>query len=329
MKIWIDVANSPQVIFALPFIQEFRNKDYEVIITSRPHANTEELLALNGVDFISIGSHYGSSKIKKLFGLFIRCWKLYKFLSNKKINFSFSQSSFYLPLVSYFIGCKSLYTNDNEYAKGNLIGRLFSDVCYFPKAWNKKVSAVGKVRYYDGVKEAVYMKDYILEKNIKAEQGIIYFRPEAWDAQYYNRVDTDRVISFLIDIGRKYKVIILPRSNEQSEIFNSIKSDNISIAKNPIRLQKILSNASCFIGAGGSMSREIALSSVPTITTYDHHLLAVDRLLIKKNLLRFERMENLNASYISNFLDHLSVDVSEIFAQGNLFKKSIMSELGN
>ena len=43
LKIWIDLANSPQVLFFRPIIDEMKRRGHELFITSRPFAQTTQL----------------------------------------------------------------------------------------------------------------------------------------------------------------------------------------------------------------------------------------------------------------------------------------------
>ena len=50
----------------------------------------------------------------------------------------------------------------------------------------------------------------------------------------------------------------------------------------------IAANCSIFIGAGGSMTRELAILGIPTISVYQDDLLEVDQFLITKGLMLHE-----------------------------------------
>jgi predicted glycosyltransferase len=61
-------------------IKELEADGHEVIITSRPLANTIALLNQKGLIHTPIGEHYGKYIVKKRFGYPIRVSQLYRFL---------------------------------------------------------------------------------------------------------------------------------------------------------------------------------------------------------------------------------------------------------
>ena len=125
MKIWIDLTNSPHVNFFAGMIRKL-DQSHEVLLTCRPLANTIELLELHGFNHYVIGKHYGKNILKKTFGFMTRIFQLYGFLKGKSIDVAISHSSFYSPIVAYFLGIRSIYLNDNEHASGNRISFIFA-----------------------------------------------------------------------------------------------------------------------------------------------------------------------------------------------------------
>jgi len=123
MKIWIDFINTPQVSFWVPFIKEFKSENHEIILTCRDSGNTIELLKLQGLSFKVIGDKVGKGLMQKLLFFPKRLFLLYSFIRKNKPDIAASQSSFYQPMVAWFLGIPCLYTNDNEHAKGNLFSR--------------------------------------------------------------------------------------------------------------------------------------------------------------------------------------------------------------
>ena len=59
-----------------------------------------------------------------------------------------------------------------------------------------------------------------------------------------------------------------------------------------------------FIGAGGTMTRETAVFSIPTISIYQDQLLQVDEYLIKMGFMIHQK--NIDAKFIIGFLKKIS-----------------------
>jgi uncharacterized protein len=287
MKIWIDFINTPQVSFWAPFIREFKSENNEIILTCRDSGNTIELLKQHGFVFCVIGNKVGKSMMQKLLFFPKRLFNLYSFIRRAEPDIAVSQSSFYQPIVASLLHIPCLYTNDNEHAKGNLFGFLFAKKVILPVAlckepFTRKWPLRSKVSFYPSVKEAIYLSQQTeLLSLVSENRNKIYFRPEPWSAQYYNGP-----INFfdetLLSLANKYKIIILPRDMSQTDHYNQAKFKSILVADKPLKIKDIVSDCLLFIGAGGSMTRELAVLGVPVISIYQAKLLCVDNYLVDK-----------------------------------------------
>ena len=287
MKIWIDFINTPQVSFWVPFIKEFENEKHELLLTCRDSGNTVALLQLNRLKFRVIGEKAGKGKLQKMLLFLERLIKLYAFIRKNKPDISASQSSFYQPVVSRVLGIPSLYTNDNEHAKGNIFGFWFANKVVLPIAFRnekftRKWPLRSKVSFYPSVKEAIYLSQ---QKGLFPTNGlvknVIYFRPEPWSAQYYHG-PLNFFDEKLLALSSQYKIVVLPRDKNQTEHYKRQKSVNLTVAEKPLSLKEIISNCKLFIGAGGSMTRELAVLGIPVISIYQEEMLKVDSYLVEK-----------------------------------------------
>jgi hypothetical protein len=286
MKIWIDISNAPHVNFFRQFIEEWKT-DYEIVVTARPLSNTIDLLEKHKINFNSVGAHYGKKKISKLLGFLRRSSELYAFLKKKNIDIAISQSSFYSPYVAKKLKIPCIYTNDNEYAKGNYIGFLLAETVLLPesmKKWVKNRFFKKRVVYYPGVKEGIYIRE--IKKASSKNGNTIYFRPEPWHAQYH-AYSANMFDDMLRKLAKKFKIVILPRDMEQEKHYSNMSDelDNIAIPSGVEPVEKIAEKCDFFLGAGGSMTREFALMGIPTVSIYQGSLLEVDNYLIECGLL--------------------------------------------
>ena len=64
MRIWFDISNSPHVILFQGLIKDLEASGHEVLITTRPLANTIDLLDQSGFVYTVIGKHYGKNIFK-------------------------------------------------------------------------------------------------------------------------------------------------------------------------------------------------------------------------------------------------------------------------
>jgi len=65
MRVWIDLANSPHVLFFAPLVREFERRGIEVTCTARDFAQTLGLARMHGLRVESIGRHGGRSALGK------------------------------------------------------------------------------------------------------------------------------------------------------------------------------------------------------------------------------------------------------------------------
>lgn len=290
MKIWIDFINTPQVTFFAPLLDDFRKNNHEILLTCRDSGNTVALLKQRDLPFTIVGDKVGKGTLQKLLFFPRRLMKLYSFIKKNRPDIAASQSSFYQPIVAKTLRIPCLYTNDNEHARGNIFGFLFAKRVVLPfvlknnrsvKRWPLK----SKVLFYPSVKEAIYLSQRTDVSSLSSgEKTKIYFRPEPWSAQYYNG-PLNFFDTALLQLSKENEVVVLPRDKNQIEHYSQEKFLSLKVAKKPISFDSIVSDCKLFIGAGGSMTREMAVMGIPVISIYQAELLAVDKYLIEKGLM--------------------------------------------
>ncbi len=298
MRIWFDISNSPHINMFYDLIKELESESHEIIITARPLANTIALLNQKGLNYTIIGQHYGKNIFNKIFGYPVRVIQLVHFLRTKHIDFAISQSSFHSPIVAKILGVPSLYTNDNEHALGNLPSFFFATKVLLPEEmnlnWlNSLFCSKRKIIRYPGIKEGIYLwrnaeKIQAFRKSNPIKESQIYIRPEPQTAQYYNGGE-NFLDDLILDLQSKYKITVLTRNENQFLHYSLPIFLFINTPIKPIPLEEIAIHCTLFIGAGGSMTREMALLGIPTISVYQDALLEVDQLLIKEGLMWHEK----------------------------------------
>jgi uncharacterized protein len=337
MRIWFDISNSPHVNMFYGLIKELEKDGHEIVITSRPLANTIALLDQKGLKHTTVGEHYGKDFFKKVFGYPIRVMQLRKFLKDKNIDVAISQSSFHSPVVARLIGVPSIYTNDNEHAMGNKPAFICANTILIPENLAvDKVATTGisakKVVQYPGVKEGIYLwskGEAIQEKRKLNNSGEvkIYIRPEPQTAQYYKGKENflDDTILALQD---KYSIIVLPRDTNQHNHYKQEKFSKTQVPDKPLSFDAIAADCTLFIGAGGSMTREMAILGIPTISVYQDDLLDVDQFLLQKELMLHE--PNLTPEKVTEYIEKLkntppSLELMEKGKQAyQLFKNELL-----
>jgi uncharacterized protein len=293
MRIWIDLTNAPHVNFFKPFIEKWKTQNgVDIIITTRNLSNTNELVKQNNWDYKEIGGHAGKNIIKKVLYFPFRVFLLRHYLNRLSPDIGISHSSFYSPLVCKLLGIPSIYLNDNEYAKGNYFAFMFSSITLLPEFLKEKSSKLGwcrkyNISFYPGIKEGIYLSQMnlpIKELPTKKIKKQIYFRPEPTTAEYYG--GRNYFLGDLIkELKEEYDVVILPRNEKQVLHYKNEEFNGVTVAEDQQKFEEIYLKCDLFIGAGGSMTRELAYLGIPSISIYQDELLEVDKYLIKHGIM--------------------------------------------
>ncbi len=292
MKIWFDLTNSPHIHFFRGLIEELKKDGHEVLITTRDQANTIDLLKLYNIEYHIVGRSYGKSLWNKIFGNFHRVWSLIKYIKSQRVDVGISQSSFTSPIAGFFVGVPTIYTNDNEHAMGNKIAFLFANKIFIPEFIPiSNVSGLfvnkRKVSQYPGVKEGIYLWRRLEKPQHIAEvRNKVYYRPEPYSAQYY-KGKANPFDDVLISLKDECEIVILPRDKNQVAHFEQEQFQGIMVCRHPKTFDEIASDCRLFIGAGGTMTREMAVLGIPTISVYQDKLLDVDHYLIDNGLMTY------------------------------------------
>jgi len=305
MKIWFDLSNSPHINLFSALIKDLQ-KDHEVIITCRPLANTIDLLDLHGFNYEVVGKHYGGKFSSKLLGYPVRVWQLVRYLKKAKPDVAISQSSFHSPVAARLIGVPVIYMNDNEHAMGNIPAFVFATKILIPefldrKKVHKQWAKDSKIIQYPGVKEGIYLWNANITRE-KDKQNTVYVRPEPWIAQYY-KGSLNFMDDLLLFLKDKVKIILLPRGTDQAKHYENSKFVGIQVQVKPLTLESIAEDCKLFIGAGGTMTRELAVLGIPTISVYQDELLDVDKYLIKNDMMIHK--PSLNGEFVLEYLERL------------------------
>jgi len=279
-RIWIDIVNSPQVLFFKPIIDKLE-KDNEVIVTARKHSQTTDLLDMYKIKYTVIGEHAGKSKIKKALTLFKRVKDMYKFAKERKFDCSVVHQSPYCMFPSWLLGIKKrIFIFDNETAvMQNMVSMPFCTHATCPEAISDKRIFFKKLIKYPGLKESVY----IVKHKVKKENYVL-MRPEPWSAAYYHGGE-DVLVPIIEKLLNDWKIVLIPRDDKQRKFYSEKFGVKITIPTKMIPANELIGKSAIVIGAGGSMNREAVVLGVPVISTYKGKLLAVDRWLIKEGLM--------------------------------------------
>jgi predicted glycosyltransferase len=293
MKIWIDLANSPQVLLFRPLIRELRARGNSVTVTSRQYAQTTELASQYGIEHTPIGSH-GGKRISALGArLLERSIELSRFARGQMFDLAVSHGSYAQALASAAMRIPFVTLMDYEYQPANhicfrLARRVIVPAC-FPRWALRKFGAESKACVYHGLKEHVYLADfqpqagYLDLIGIPTDRVVVVMRPPAsWSL--YHHFDNplfDKTLEHVTSERRAF-VVFLPRIASQVREFLGGNHENVWIPEVSLDGPNLLYWADIVISAGGTMNREAAVLGTVARSVFGGRLAAVDRCLIER-----------------------------------------------
>lgn len=308
MRIWIDLANSPHVPFFRALAVEFGRRGHAVETTAREFAQTIELARAAGFSPAVVGGHGGGGLKGKALNVAGRAWALSRWARGRGFDLAVGHNSYSQVVAARLAGLRAVTLMDYEHQPANhLAFRLASRVVVpeaFPEEALRKFGAArGKVRRYRGIKEDVYLSDFVSDpafaKQLQEKFGVdaqrevlVVVRPPAREALYH-RFENELFDELLERLSERenVKVILLPRGGAQRETLTArhakgVESGKIIMPREALDGANLVAAADLLVSAGGTMNREAAALGVPAATVYAGRWAAVDEQLVREGRLR-------------------------------------------
>lgn len=311
MKIWIDLSNSPHVVFFATVAAELEATGHEVVVTARDHAQTVELACRVWPALEVVGGASPPGKLGKAKGIAARAEELRKLARRIRPDAALSHGSYAQVVGARLARVWTVTMMDYEHQPANHLSFRAANRVVVPQIFPaselaKQGGRARKVVRYDGFKEEVYLAGYAPAEGALAELGLdparvlAVFRPPPDGALYHRHVNER--FAELVEQARvrpDVHALLLPRSAEQRAHFGALPGVHVP-GRSPDG-RALLAAADLVIGGGGTMNREAALLGTPAYTAFTGVLAAVDAELIRRGLLfdlrdpasapRFEKRE--------------------------------------
>ena len=320
-RIWFDITNTPQVHFLVGISKLLSAEIFDCTFTARDFSETVGLLRQKiGNDFLTIGSHYGKSRSKKIFGLGLRLLEISRTVKEYDISISNgSESAIWLSAIK---GKPSIAFGDNDLAKQWTYSK-FVNHSFFPSAVDpevlKKQGLKNKFTLYDGFKEDIYISSFEPDVNFKQIlpfDDYVVLRAENLQANYVSGKNSTTIIPELLEllIEEGLNVVFLPRYASDRELVP--KSESVYIPDVPLDgLNLVYHSKGVFTGAG-TLAREAACMNIPSFSFFaGDRLLAVDQAMVKEGKMFFSRQPSeLVKAYTEFPLRIRSIENSKLIA---------------
>jgi uncharacterized protein len=290
-RIWVDLDNSPHVLFFRPIIDELKKRNYDVFITARDAYQVRELLEFYGLSAQLIGRHHGKHKVLKAIGT---CWRglaLAAIVRKEKLDLAITHGSRGCLLACALLRIPDVLLFDYEFV---------AKIPTIQPTWLMAPGVVverytgnhARILQYPGIKEDVYLSRFVPDYGVKqrlgiaADQLLVTVRPPAKEAHYHNP-ESDQLLTEAI--GRfvgdpRTKILLLPRNKRQEAELRAAWAEDISRRQIliPDHVEdglNLIWNSDCVISGGGTMNREAAALGVPVYSIFRGKIGAVDRYL--------------------------------------------------
>ena len=310
MRLWIDLANSPHVPFFRALIDEFNSRGHTVEVSARDFAQTVELAQKANLNPVVIGRHGGRSLKGKAQNIIGRAFELGRWARDKDFDLAVSHNSYSQTIAARMLGIKAVTLMDYEHQPANHIAFRFANRVIVPrvfpdKALRKFGASERKIRRYNGIKEDVYLADFVRDENfidelkalgVNQENILVVVRPPARDALYH-RFENELFDELLNRLAKseEVKVIFLPRTESQREVYSN-QFSNFILPTVALDGSNLIAHSDLVISAGGTMNREAAALGIPAATIYAGHWASLDEYLVSEGRLqRISTKEDLEA----------------------------------
>jgi predicted glycosyltransferase len=298
MRIWIDVTNSPHVLFFRPLLELLEHDGHEVEVTAREYAQTLQLLRLHGIEHHVVGpAHGGAGALGKARAMAGRLPALRRFARSRGFDLALAHGSHELTLAARSLGIPSATAHDYEWATlQHQLGLRPATRVVFPDAIPpERLARYGarppKLAQYPGLEEEYYLADFEPDPAVLAgiapDEVLAVVRTPP-DVSLYHRHGNPLFAGVLERLGRDESVhaVVLPRTAEQRAAIRALALPSLHVPEDAVDAQSLVALADLVVSAGGTMNREAAALGTPVWTTFAGRLGAVDEALIRSGRLR-------------------------------------------
>lgn len=304
MKVWIDLANSPHVLFFSPIVRELEQRGLRAFITCRDFAQTVPLSRQHGLDVVVVGRHGGKSVVGKGWAIASRALALRSLGRREAAGLAVSHNSYAHCLAAKSLGIPYVTIMDYEHTPANHINFRLADRVILPSvlsldAVEKYGAAERRVVFYEGFKEQVYLDDArddtrvlgALLPGVDWERSVVAVARPPADFAVYHRFANPLFERWLETVGNNpsVRVVLLPRTGGQRARALALRLPSVVVPSSPLPGASLVARCDLVVSAGGTMNREAAVLGVPAYSLFAGRAAAVDRALEGLGRLTFIR----------------------------------------
>ena len=308
MKIWIDLSNSPHPLLFAPVARRFEDLGHEVQVTARDNAQTVELARERWPHVAVIGGPSPNGRTSKARLVADRIRRLASWARAHRPDAALSHNSYAQIVAARALGIRTVTAMDYEHQPANHIAFRIADSVLLPAVLARtNVGRMGatrrKTRFYDGLKEELYLGDFSPDPGVLAAAGVdrgdgsvVIVARTPPSGALYHRPDNPLFAEVLrvVSREREARCVVLTRRPEQRHELIALGLPNLVFPERAVDARSLIYASDLVIGAGGTMTREGALIGVPTWSLFSGLTPEVDRWLEEHgNLRRIQSVRDL------------------------------------
>ena len=293
-RVWIDIENPPQVQYLVPLVHAFHERGCDVDVTARDYGITLDLLSERGLDFVTLGRHYGASKRAKVAGTARRIRDLRRLFPRGRRPRLVVSASRSASLAARSLGVASFALCDYEFV--NLFAfRLARSYVVHPDvipvaAFRARGVAPTRLIPYRGIKEDITFAGVdptsAPELPIPELEGStrlrVLFRPPA-EESHYHRAESSALGRLALErfaSDAALAVVFAPRYPWQLGALEEFDWQNPPVVlREPVPFLRLLRGVDVVVSGGGTMTREAAYLGLPAVSLFRGHAGGVDQFL--------------------------------------------------
>ena len=308
MRIWFDVLTPKQVVFFEPMVRRLRRR-HKVLCTSRRYREAAALARLRGLKVEQVGRHGGADPASKLAAGLSRARALAGRVSEFRPDCAVSLCSPEAARVAFGLGVKHAAFSDAPHAEAvmrlsvPLVQRLLVP-WFIPKSeytrYGIRPGLVSKYRAVDGAWTAARKAR---GPRLRGDGRTVLVRAAEVQASYMRGCDSAGDIAAAIASARpEFRVVVLARYSEQARQLRTQLRGRARVLQMSYDGRALLDDCDLFVGSGGTMTSEAALSGIPTIS-YEGSPNPTEKYLVRRKLAARERDPRRIAAMAENTMD--------------------------
>jgi len=329
MKVFIDILTPKQCMFFSKLSERLRKDGNQVFEATREYREVNQLLNMKGIKAHVVGRHGGETLLGKLKASAERTLELSSIMAELKPNVAVSFSSPETSRVAFGLDIPHVCLNDSPHAEA--VARLtvpLATLLLTPKiipktVWTRFGIAQDKIIQYRALDAWTWLKDFKPDENVLMQLGLEKFRPivvfrteESFASYLMGKASkTTRllpVIEGLLRSNTNLQAVVMPRYENQAPLLKEKLGKSAIVCETTIDATSLLSYASVFVGAGGTMTAEAALLGVPTFSCYPDKPFLVEKYLINRGLIvRETSLERIEAKVLKTLQKIETVKIAQ------------------